>query len=402
MMAARTGNPDAVRTLLDRGAEVNARETLTGTTALMWAVASNHADVASVLIEYGADVAARSTVNPLPPPNRCTVNCESPGDIDGFTALTIAARERSPESLQVLLDAGADPNQTTADGTSAMLIAALNGDYDVANDLLEAGGDPNLFNDKNWNVLYTVVDFYNEEWGIVPLPRDTTMPATEFIRILLKNGADPNVQSTSEPLYRTPNSRRPYWKLRGTGQTPFLRAAVSGDLDTMRVLLAYGADPTIPSASGTTPLMAASGLGWGQGYSWEHSEAETVRAMQLLLDLGADVNAIREEDGATALHGAAHKGSPEAVQLLVDNGADLTIEDNGFRNQTRVKLTPYNYATGFTYSRSAAFNETTAQQPRTVELIQKLMLERGIPLPTVAHTVGGGDGSLRVTDEDDN
>ena len=96
-----------------------------------------------------------------------------------------------------------------------------------------------------------------------------------------------------------------------------------------------------------------------------------------------------------------------AVQLLVDNGADLTIEDNGFRNQTRVKLTPYNYATGFTYSRSAAFNETTAQQPRTVELIQKLMLERGIPLPTVAHTVGGGDGSLRVTrvtdeDEDDN
>ena len=70
-----------LRVLLDRGAEVNARETLTGTTALMWAVASNHADVASVLIEYGADVAARSTVTPLPPPNRCTTNCESPGDV---------------------------------------------------------------------------------------------------------------------------------------------------------------------------------------------------------------------------------------------------------------------------------------------------------------------------------
>src|SRR5437762_794508 len=72
------------------------------------------------------------------------------------------------------------------------------------------------------------------------------------------------------------------------GATPFLRAAASGDLPVMKLLLAYGADPSITTLDKTTPLMVASGVGWTQGVTQENSESETAEAVQFLLDLGMD------------------------------------------------------------------------------------------------------------------
>ena len=396
MLASRTGSTDAVRVLLDYGADIRRAESIRGTTALMWAVAENHSEVTQLLIDRGADVNAQSTIVELAARSAATGVGEFAASFaGGFTALVIGARERSPESIRVLLDAGANPNQTAADGTSPLVMASMNGDFDVANMILEAGGDPNLVNDKLWHPLFFVVDLRNEEYGVAPVPHETTLSATEFMRILLDNGADPNVQSIEELVYRTPNSRRPYWKLRSTGATPFMRAAMSGDVEGMRMLLAYGADPELTLPDGTTPLMAAAGLGWGQGFSYDRSEAETIESMQFLLAIGADVNAQRTTDEATPLHGAAHKGSTASVQFLLDNGGDLSILDNGRWNQNQVPLLPLNYAYGFTFQLSGAFVETTARQPATANQIEQLMAQRGIPIPDVVHTLGGGDGSRR-------
>ena len=162
---------------------------------------------------------------------------------------------------------------------------------------------------------------------------------------------------------------------------------MSGDVRTMRLLLAYGADSTLAANDGTTPLMAAAGLGWAQAFSYERSESTTLEALQLLLNLGADVNATRN-DGATALHGGAHKGANRAVQLLADHGADFTIKDGG-RNMEQVELIPLDYALGVTF-----YLETTMSHPTTADLIRGLMTDQGIPIPvTAARAVGGDDGS---------
>jgi ankyrin repeat protein len=385
MMAARTGNPGAVKVLLDTGALVNAKETLRGTTPLMWAVSQNNFEAARVLIARGADVNAQSTINQAPGQRgRRGVN-QAPGSIDGITALIVAVRERAIDSVRVLLDAGADPNKTAADHTSPLLVATLNGDYDLANILLKKGADPNVANDSNWTPLYMAVKNRNIDTGVIPLPADSELPAMDWIRILLEHGADPNVRLRSATPNRADNY--PGWALNEGGSTPFLRAAVGGDVEVMRLLLAYGADPNINTNDNSTPLMVAAGLSWAQGFNHEHSESLTVQAVKLLLDLGADVNAVRN-DGATALHGAAHKGSNRVVQLLADHGADFTIKDKG-GNQESVKLIPLDYALGVTFTLT-----TTMAHGDTAALIRKLMTDRGIPIPdTGARSVGGDDGS---------
>ncbi len=107
------------------------------------------------------------------------------------------------------------------------------------------------------------------------------------------------------------------------GATPFLRAAQSGDVVLMKLLLEHGADASISTESKVTPLMVASGIGWVEGVTYEWSPQMTLDAVKLLLDLGADVNAQDTLDGRTALMGAAHKGRNDVIQLLVEHGADL-------------------------------------------------------------------------------
>jgi ankyrin repeat protein len=165
--------------------------------------------------------------------------------------------------------------------------------------------------------------------------------------------------------------------LKEAGATPLLRAALCGDLTVVRLLLAHGADPLIGTFDKSTPLMVASGLGWAEGFTFQYSEDETLELVKLLLDKGAPVNDAND-DGLTALHGAAYKGANNVVQLLVDRGAGLAAKDKGqdygFGVST-VRMTPLNWAEGVPIGMgSAIYHE------ETVTLLTRLMQERGLPV----------------------
>ncbi len=118
----------------------------------------------------------------------------------------------------------------------------------------------------------------------------------------------------------------------GTGTTPMLRAAKAGDAEVIQALLAKGADPKIPTKFGITPLMAAAGLGTKEEDTTarKKTEAEAIASIKLCLDAGVDVNAV-DNQGDTALHGAAQKGYDQVVQFLVDHGAKLDVKDKNGR-----------------------------------------------------------------------
>ncbi len=390
MMAARSGNLDAVRVLLAHGAQVNAKDTLRGTTALMWAAEEDHAAVIQLLVEHGADVRAQSTV--LTPIRRRGLGFANggirfpsseasaggggrpklpPGPVKGgLTALLFAAREGSLDCVRALVAAGADVNQGSADDSSPLLVAVQNGSFEIARFLLDHGADPTRANSKGWTPLYLAVKIRNQEATAIPGPR--TDGALEFIQTLLDRGANPNVRIQADTEVH--QGMTAVW-LREAGATPLLRASLCGDLTVVKLLLAHGADPRIPTFDHTTPLMVAAGVGWADGMMREYSEKQTVELIKLLLDLGADVNAANDH-GITALHGAAYKGANQAVQLLVDRGAKLDAKDNGedygFGART-VKMTPLNWAEGVPIGMASAIYHAD-----TVNLLSRLMQDRGI------------------------
>ena len=324
MTCARTGAADAVRALLEAGAgNVNARESSRGQTALMWAVAQGHPDVVRVLVEHGADVHARTETRAL------LVSVGGRGaeraanlPLGGFTPLLFAARQGSVESARLLLDAGADVNETGPDGASVLVVASFSGHGELAGFLLSRGAAPNAAG-AGYAALHTAV-----------LRADAPL-----VRTLLAHGADPDVRLTGGS--RVPRATN-WWVLPGSlaGATPFLLAAKYADVEIMRVLAESGADPFLPMRDGTTPLMMAAGATWTNGEIDRHDrrvppevadalhadERPSLEATLFALDLGAAVNE-RNEAGDTALHSAVFKAWPAVVQLLVDHGGDLHIKN---------------------------------------------------------------------------
>jgi uncharacterized protein len=379
MEASRTGNVEAVKLLLDHGANVNAKESLRETTAIMWAAEQDHADVIRLLVEHGAEAGAQSSIHGAK--KRYGVNYKgTEGHTGGMTALVLAAREGGLSSVEALAAAKADLNQVAGDGSTAMLVAIQNGHYDVARFLLEHGANPNVQNEKGWNALYLTVKHRNIETGTIPVPNANQ--AIDFVKMLLDKGADPNLRLKANTEIR--NGQRATW-LNEAGATPFLRAALCGDIEVMKLLLAHGADPKIATDDHTTPLMAAAGVGYSDGFIHDRSVDETIDAMKLILDLGADVNAANDQ-GLTALHGAAHKAALEEIQLLVDRGGNLAAKDKGSKayGADTPGLLPLDWAQGVVVGVQSAIYHADA-----VELITKLMKERNIPIPTVTRTLGG-------------
>jgi ankyrin repeat protein len=378
MMASRSGSVEAVKTLLDHGAQLNAKDTLRGTTALMWAAEQGHVAVVELLAARGADVRARSEIlRTLKRRGLGYAPAKDQGGPDapikgGLTALLFAARQGSVECVRALTKSGADVNQTSADGSSPLLVAVQNGYYDMALYLMDHGANVNLANSKGWTPLYLAVKNRNQETTAIPGP--STDGVLEFIQALLDRGANPNVRIQAETEVH--QGMTAAW-LKEAGATPLLRAALCGDLPVVRLLLAHKADPLIPTFDHTTPLMAASGVGWADGMLREYSEDETLEVVKLLLDLGSDVNAVNDH-GITALHGAGFKGANKAVQLLVDHGAKLDAldkgEDYGF-GVSSVRMTPLNWAEGVPIGMSSAIYHTD-----TVALMARLMKEKGIPI----------------------
>jgi ankyrin repeat protein len=271
------------------------------------------------------------------------------------------------------------------------LVATQNRYYKLAAFLVDHGADVNLANKGGWTPLYLATDNRNIESGDYPV-RKADMDHLDFIKLLLDKGANVNARMKDSTETRTVFTNQ--W-LAENGATAFLRASQSGDIVLMKLLLTHGADPKIDTALHVTALQVAAGIGWVEGITYEWSPASTLEAVKMLLDLGLDPN-VQADTGRTALHGAAHKGRPDVVQVLVDHGARLDIRDYGNTDNRGSKelavhtWLPVDYADGLV----RVGVQSAIPHPETGLLIRKLMIAAGLAAPPMGRTLE----SICVTD----
>ncbi len=347
MVAVGRPQAESVRLLLDAGAQVDARDKEAQQTALMIAVRENNIAAVRLLLDHGADVNAATRVGKTParrPPGagggshglgivrsgwpERGYQDATPG---GMTPLLYAAREGHTEIAQMLIAAGAKVNAPDANKITPLLMAITNNRPDTADLLIQSGGEINSSDFWGRTPLWAAVEMRDIEYsrgGEHNVDRERLL---QLIRALLDHGANPNARTAE-----VPPTRRFLMGLGDlswvdfTGQTPFLRAALSGDLSVMKLLLEKGADPNIPTFAGSTALMAASGINWMGGQTFTEDSPTQLEAVKLCLEKGADINAANSM-GLTAVFGAANRGANEILIYLVEHGARLDIKDNQAR-----------------------------------------------------------------------
>ena len=412
--AAASGSALAVAALVEHEANVNAAEPQWGQTPLMFAAAAGRTQVIEVLLEGEADPAIAAKVVDLVEGNEhdrserrernkhiaelraakmknAPIDGSTPREAEpepedrdealrrggepvplnyadlvathgGLTPLLLAAREGHVGATLALIKGTADINQVSAaDNTSPMLIAMLNGHFDLAMQLFELGADPSVASDAGATPLYAALNMHWAPKARHPQPvayMQQKLTYLEVMGTLLKAGVDPNVRLKKTLWYTTYN--RDLLGVNRAGATPFWRAAHALDIDAMRLLLAHGADPNMPTikiperkrrdGSGygdgggddtdhsglppvpmggpaVYPIHAASGVGHGQGFagnSHRHVPDGWLPAVKFLVEeLGADVNA-RDYKGYNSVHHAAARGDNELIRYLVSKGADVT------------------------------------------------------------------------------
>jgi ankyrin repeat protein len=385
MFAAQSGDTRTATMLVEGGAKVDARESAMEQTPLMFAAANNRTDVVKLLIARGADKAATSKVTDLnklsmggfgggrrgtggaPTDGNRPVDVagvtrqyrynELVGSTGGITPLQVAARQGFLETVKALVEAGADVNQRNpGDQSTALVVATVNGHFDVGVYLLDHGADPNLATDNGLAPLYGTLNVQWAPKANYPQPRaylQQSVTHVEFMKRLLAKGADPNGRLVRKIWYSGYN-----FDLAGideVGATPFWRAAYGGDLEAMELLLAAGADPLIPTTKpagrpptgdgdrftvrdvsglppvpvggpGVTPLHAAAGAGYAEGFaanSHRYAPSGLLATVKFLVErTGADVNAV-DHEGNTPLHNAAARGDVAMIEYLVSKGADV-------------------------------------------------------------------------------
>jgi len=405
MAVARTGRVEAAQVLVDAGADVNAREDWGGQSALMWAAARSNPAMVRFLATSGADLNARGVVRQWP---RKVITEPRPKDMNkgGFTALLYAAREGCIDCARALIEAGADPDLADPERVTPLVMALLNLHYDLAAYLIEAGADVDKWDLFGRTPIYMTADTSTlpvmGNGAMVVIPSEDEHTALGVARALLEAGADPNIRLKRRPPYRNVPQDRGGDSILAQGATALLRAARAGDAELVKLLLEHGALVDLPSKEGVTPLMAAAGVEYGQRVTRgrNRTEAGVLATIQVLIDAGADVNAqmVAEpgrrfvENGSqlaqgtsyrargqqvpspnavphyTALHGAAQHGYNSVVELLVANGADLTVLDSNGRSAVDVAMGEY----------QEDFRTTQADPLLdTASLIRNLMAERG-------------------------
>ena len=403
--AAASGSVAAVVALLQHDAVADPREPRWGQTPLMFAAAAGRTEIVAVLLESGADPAItayvvhvvardkkdaaerrertkriarlRATAQEAPrhdgePEDRDEALRRGGEPVPlnyadlvsthgGLSPLLLAAREGHTEAALALIQGGAGINQVSAaDDTSPMLIAMINGHFDLAMLLFARGADPNLTSAAGATPLYAALNMHWAPKARHPQPVAYRQQQTSYLEVmqtLLKAGVDANPRLEKTLWYTTYN--RDLLGVNRAGATPFWRAAHALDIDAMRLLLAYGADPNLPTIKvperkrkkegdeidhsglepvpmggpAVYPVHAASGVGHGQGFagnSHRHVPDGWLAAVQFLVEeLGADVGA-RDYKGYNPIHHAAARGDNELIEYLVSKGADpKTVARNG-------------------------------------------------------------------------
>ena len=381
MLAARSGSAETATRLVETGADINHAEKAFGQTALMVAAGLDRADVVRLLLSRGADWKKASSIANL---TALTAPAEQEGrqqgaapagapraDVagvtrgyryneligtqGGLTALHFAARQGSAAAARALVEGGVDVNQKSpGDAATPLLVAIINGHLDLAAYFIEHGANPNVMSDAGVSPLYAAL---NVQWAPIaayPQPRAHLQQARTYLDVmtlLLDKGADPNARLRRKVWYSGYNFDQS--GVDEVGATPLWRAAYASDVAAMKVLIAHGADPSIPTTKlfarrgpedptagadksglpvipiggpGATPLLAAAGPGYSMGFagnSHHYAPGGMLPAVKYLVEeLGADVNAV-DQDGNTAVHNAAARGDTEMVRYLASKGADV-------------------------------------------------------------------------------
>jgi uncharacterized protein len=385
MSAAQVGVLPVVQRLLARGAEVDARDPNFGQTALMFAARAGHADIVTALLSRGANPNVATNVGATPAfiaPNsvpgfgfgvgilRGGVPADrgrrepTPG---GMTALLYAARHDHLEVARRLVAAGADVNAKEANGIWPLLMAISNNSVASAQYFLANGSN---VNGQDWygrSPLWEAVNVRNLYVHNAKFKNDIDRgPVLELVKSLLAAGADVNARTRETPPFRNH-----LLEITGslewvdfTGQTPFLTAALAGDVTVMKLLLEHGANPRIDTFEGTSALMAAAGVNWVVAQTSTEGPEQLLEAVKLCHSLGMNVNQANSM-GITALHGAANRGSDDIIRFLVDKGADLTAKDKEGR-------TPLVWAKGVFLATHPA-----EQKPSSIALITSLLQAQG-------------------------
>ena len=358
MTAARSGTLPSVKALLARGANVDGKDARRGQTALMWAAAEGHADVVQALVDAGADVHAR-----VP---------------SGLTPLLFAVREGRIGVVRVLLKAGADAGETIPieagrrrgyggrlppAGASALLLAVTNAHYELAALLLDAGANPDA-DLPGYTALHAITSVRSPGVGDNdPAPEGSgSMTSLELVKKLVAKGANVNARMTKRANLN--NTR-----LNEIGATPFLLAALTADAGLMKTLVELGADPGLPNADGSTPLIVAAGLATRSPGEDAGTESEVLDALQVALDLGADVNAI-DNNGETAMHAAAYKNLPKVVKFLAARSARIDL----WNRPNKFGWTPLAIAVGYRFG-------NFKPSPETEAALRDVMIAAGVTPP---------------------
>ena len=363
MEAARTGNLDTIKVLLDRGANVNAVETLRGTTPLMWAADEGHAPAIKLLIERGANIKAQSAL---------VERGRGP-------ALGKSSDPRKQVAAQGAARAAGQASPPLGGGRAAATPAGRGGGRGgrggAAAGAAQPGADgTDQAGDFTDDAAAAAFGFGGAGRGraavkdggaLTPLVYAVRANDLESVKVLLAAGADIN-------------------QVTGYGWSPLLVATQNRYYKLGAYLLDHGADVNLPNKGLWTPLyLATDNRNIESGdYPVRKGDMDHLDYIKLLLDKGANVNARLkdstetrtvftnqwlDENGATAFLRASQSGDVTLMKLLLAHGADPKID-------TVLHVTALHVAAGIGWVEGITYEWSTEQ---TVEAV-KLLLDLGL------------------------